>query len=174
MKVKNRSASVVGYTIPDLNVRRRFAPGEIKDISKDEVEKLLYQPGGRELFMDDLQVSEADMTTLGFGEQEPEYYYSHEDIERIMKTGSLDEFLDFLDFTPQGGMAIVKDYAVKLPLTDMNKIEALKKATGFDAAKAISHDKAVKEELTKGTETTTETRKRRTAPANQKYKIIEQ
>lgn len=32
MKVKNRSASVVGYKLPDLNVRRRFVPGEIKEI----------------------------------------------------------------------------------------------------------------------------------------------
>ena len=31
MKVKNRSASVAGYTIPDSNIRRRFAPGEVKD-----------------------------------------------------------------------------------------------------------------------------------------------
>jgi hypothetical protein len=54
MKVKNRSASVVGYTIPDLNVRRRFAPDEVKELPFDEIEKLLYQPGGRQLFLDDL------------------------------------------------------------------------------------------------------------------------
>lgn len=175
MKIKNRSASVVGYTIPDLNIRRRFAPGEVKDISKEEIEKLLYQPGGKELFMDDLQASAADMEALGFGEQEPEYFYSEEDVKRVMTTGSLDEFLDFLDFTPTGGIDLVKDLAVKLPLTDMNKIEALKKATGFDAGKAIAHNKAVEKELT-GDTVVAETRKRR-APVNNtqsKYKVIEQ
>lgn len=174
MKVKNRSASVAGYTIPDANIRRRFAPGEVKDIPQDEIEKLLYQPGGRELFEDDLQVSAADMAALGFGNQEPEYYYSEEDIKRIMTTGSLDEFLDMLDFAPDGVLNIVKDMAVKLPLADMNKIEAFKKATGFDAGKAIAHNKAVEKENS-AAPATTETRKRRVevaAPAAKEYKIV--
>jgi hypothetical protein len=42
INVKNRSASVLGYTLPDINVRRRFAPGEVKNISKDELERLAY------------------------------------------------------------------------------------------------------------------------------------
>ena len=41
MKVKNRSASVVGYKVPDLNVRRRFVPGEIKEIPVEELQQLL-------------------------------------------------------------------------------------------------------------------------------------
>jgi hypothetical protein len=179
MKVKNRSASVVVYTIADLNVSRRFAPGEVKEISKDEIQKLLYQRGGQTLFLDDLQVSAEDMRELGFGEQEPEYYYSPEDIKRIMVSGTMDEFLDLLDFSKEGGITIVKDYAVKLPLTDMNKIEALKKATGFDAAKAISHTKAVDKDLNGEGAKTLETRQRRTQPkventaVTNKYKIIE-
>lgn len=56
MRVKNRSVSVVGYTIPDLNIRRRFVPGEIKEISNEELDKLLYQPGGHYLLANFLQV----------------------------------------------------------------------------------------------------------------------
>ncbi|MBO5446772.1 hypothetical protein J6A34_04630, partial [bacterium] len=70
MKVKNRSACVVIYTIADLNITRRFAPGEVKEISKDEIQRLLYQKGGTSLFLDDLQVSAEDMAELGFGAQE--------------------------------------------------------------------------------------------------------
>ena len=40
MKIKNRSASTVVYSIPEMNVRRRFAPGEIKTVSKEEIESL--------------------------------------------------------------------------------------------------------------------------------------
>jgi hypothetical protein len=175
MKIKNRSASVVGYTIPEANIRRRFAPGEIKDIPKEEIEKLLYQPGGRELFMDDLQASSALLRELGLPEQEPEYFYSHEDIKKIMVSGSLDEFLDLLDFATQGGISIIKDYAIKLPLADMNKIEALKKATGFDAGKAIVNAKAVEKEINGEVQSTSEARKRRVEPAaiDNKYKVIE-
>ena len=174
MKIKNRSASVVGYTIPEANVRRRFAPGEIKDVPRDEIEKLLFQPGGKELFMDDLQVSPIDVRELGLPEQEPEYYYSHDDIKKIMLTGSLDEFLDLLDFATDGGIGIIKDYAVRLPLADMNKIEALKNKTGFDAGKAIANVKAVDKDLNGDSAAATETRKRRVEPVNNKYKIIEQ
>ena len=42
MKIKNRSAGTVVYAIEDLNIRRRFAAGEVKDISKEELVKLLY------------------------------------------------------------------------------------------------------------------------------------
>ena len=174
MRIKNRSASIVGYTIPEANIRRRFAPGEIKDVPKEEIEKLLFQPGGRELFLDDLQVEAKVMAELGFPEQEPEYYYSHEDIKNIMLTGSLDEFLDLLDFATEGGISIIKDYAIKLPLADMNKIEALKNATGFDAGKAISNIKAVNKELN-GEDKPAEERRRRTEPTTvSKYKVIEQ
>jgi predicted lactoylglutathione lyase len=174
MKIKNRSASVVGYTIPDSNIRRRFAPGEVKDISKDEVEKLLYQPGGRELFMDDLQAPADVMKELGFN-VEPEYFYSHDDVKELMINGSLDAFLDFLDFAPTGAVGIAKDLAIKLPLADRNKAEALKKATGFDANKAIQHNQAVEDSLNGDSTTVAEPRKRRVEqPTTEKYKIIQQ
>lgn len=139
MKIKNRSASVVGYKVPDLNVRRRFVPGEIKDIPVEELQQLLYQTGGRELLTNYLQVNKEDIKKLDMLEQEQEYFYSEEDIKRIMKFGSQDEFLDMLDFAPEGVMNLVKTYAVSLPLTDLYKIEALKNKTGFDSEKALKN-----------------------------------
>ena len=47
--VKNRSASMVIYRIPEENIRREFAPGEVKKISLDELTKLSYQSGGQAL-----------------------------------------------------------------------------------------------------------------------------
>ena len=41
--VKNRSSSVVVYRIPESNLRREFAPGEVKRIPFGELEKLTYQ-----------------------------------------------------------------------------------------------------------------------------------
>jgi len=40
--VKNRSGSVVAYTIPEDNIRRRFTPGETKRISYEELLHLSY------------------------------------------------------------------------------------------------------------------------------------
>ena len=176
MKVKNRSASVSGYTIPDLNVRRRFAPGEVKDVPKEELEKLLYQPGGADMFYGNLQVSEEDLRTLHADDQEPEYFYSEEDVKRVILHGSLDEFMDMIDFAPDGVLEIIKSQATALPMTDMNKAEAFKKKTGYDVMKAVSNLRAVQND-TESAVSDASTRKRRVEipqADSGKYKIVNQ
>ena len=68
---------------------------------------------------------------------EPEYYYSESDIKRIMISGSLDQFLDLLDFSPAGNIDVIKSLAVELPLNDMQKRDAIQKKFGFNINKAI-------------------------------------
>ena len=139
MKVRNRSTSTVSYTVPDLNIKRTFVPGEVKEIPQNELGILAQQPGGRVILVEYLQVSKEDIKQLDILEPEQEYFYSDEDVKRIMTMGSQDEFLDMLDFAPEGVIDMIKTYAVKLPLTDLFKVEALRKKTGFDSAKALEH-----------------------------------
>ena len=74
--VKNRSASMVVYSLPELNVRREFMPGESKTITFGELEKLSYQPGGRSIMQNFLQIIDPDATNdLGI-QREPEYNLS--------------------------------------------------------------------------------------------------
>lgn len=139
MKVRNRSTSVVVYSVPDLNVKREFSAGEIKEISQQELEILLQQPGGRVILTEYLQVNKEDIAHLDVIQPEQEYFYSDEDVKNIMRNGSLDEFLDMLDFAPEGVMDMIKTYAVQLPLTDLYKVNALREKTGFDSAKALEN-----------------------------------
>ena len=139
MKVRNRSTSVVCYTVPDLNIKRSFVAGEVKEIPREELAILIQQPGGRVILTEYLQVSREDIQQLDVLEPEQEYFYSDEDVKTIMLLGSQDEFLDMLDFAPEGVMDMIKTYAVQLPLTDINKIKALKEKTGFDSAKALEN-----------------------------------
>ena len=143
--VKNRSASVVVYRIPELNLRREWAPGETKRISFDEMEKLSYQPGGRELMANFLQVVDEEVTENLGVHREPEYDMSEEQIKELILSGSYEAFLDALDFAPIGVIDLIKKYSVSLPITDIHKREALKEKTGFDADKAIANEKADKE-----------------------------
>lgn len=174
MKVTNRSAGVVGYTIPEMSIRRRYQPGETKDIQKEEIDKLIYQPGGEFLLRNYLQVSVEDVETLGL-EVEREYHLDKNGVIDLMKNGSLDEFLDALDFAPEGVIEMFKDLAVSLPLGDSNKIEALKKKTGFDAMVALKNLKSTEQPVEEAkkerrSETSNGAPKRRTeAP---KYKVI--
>lgn len=144
--VKNRSASMVVYSLPELNVRREFMPGESKTITFGELEKLSYQPGGRSIMQNFLQIIDPDATNdLGI-QREPEYNLSEQEIVKLMTTGSLDAFLDCLDFAPVGVIDLIKKYSISLPLNDIDKREALKKKTGFDVTVALTNLQKEKEE----------------------------
>jgi hypothetical protein len=54
-----------------------------------------------------------------------------------MQNGSLDEFLDCLDFAPEGVIDLIKTLAVELPLNDVAKREAILNKTGFNVDNAI-------------------------------------
>lgn len=137
--VKNRSSSVVVYRIPETNLRREFEPGEIKRVSFGELEKLTYQPGGRELLENFLQILEEEVTTDLNVHREIEYDMSEAQVRDLLLSGSLDAFLDALDFAPIGVIDLIKTMSVQLPLTDLNKRRALKEKTGFDVDRALVH-----------------------------------
>jgi hypothetical protein len=137
--VKNRSAGRVIYKIPEDNVRREFAPGETKRISYPELLHLSYQPGGRELMANFLQIqSEGVLNSLNI-RTEPEYYMSEQQVIELLQNGSLEAFLDCLDFAPQGVIDLIKKFSVSLPLSDYSKRQALKEKTGFDVDAAITN-----------------------------------
>ena len=148
VKVKNRSRSIVHYTIPEERIARSFAAKEVKELEVSELEKLTYQPGGQYLLSNYLLINDKDVAEqLNTSNIEPEYWLEEDQIIHMMKYESLDRFLDCLDFAPQGVIDLIKGFAVELPLTDTAKLEAIKKATGFDAAKAIQiHKQAMEDE----------------------------
>ncbi len=138
IKVVNKYNGSVGYRVPDLNVRRRFYPGETKEITFDELEKLSYSPGGYSILTEYLEIQDENaINAILHGSPEPEYHYTKDDIKTLLNTGSLDQFLDCLDFAPESVKEIIKDMAVDLPLNDVRKREAILEKLGFDVDKAI-------------------------------------
>ena len=179
--VKNRSTSVVVYRIPESNLRREWAPGEVKRIPFGELEKLTYQPGGRELIANFLQIMENEVTDDLNVHREPEYNMSEEQVRDLILNGSIDAFLDALDFAPLGVIDLIKTMSVQLPITDMAKREALKTKTGFDVDKAIENDRASKEDSKKETiaDKPVERRVTESTPAGRRtsgnaYKVVKQ
>ena len=144
--IKNRSAGQVTYMIPEDGIRRSFAPGETKRISAEELEHLTFQPGGKEILAGFLQVIEEEGRQLVGLHVEPEYNMSEADIIKLIKEGSLDEFLDCLDFAPVGVIDLIKKFSISVPLYDMQKRAALKKKTGFDVDAALKNMAAEKED----------------------------
>ena len=144
--VKNRSSSMVVYRIPEDGIRRQFAPGESKKIYMSELEKLTYQPGGRALITNFLQITDESVTSNLNIHTENEYYMSEEQIAELIVNGSLDAFLDCLDYAPIGVIDLLKQYAVSIPMNDMEKRSALKEKTGFDVSVALAHIEAEKKD----------------------------
>ena len=172
--VKNRSAGVVLYKIPEDNITRRFAPGETKRVSYEELLHLSYQPGGTEILANFLQIqSEGVPKSLGINTQ-PEYYMSEQQIVELLKNGTMDQFLDCLDFAPVGVIELVKKYAVTLPLDNYEKRQALKTKTGFDVDMAIQNsglEPDTKEEEKLKTQVETPSTGRRTTT---NYKVVKE
>lgn len=143
IKVTNRYSGTVGYTIDDMNkLRRQYQPAETKEITFEELEKLFYIPGGRRIIEEYLVIDDTEALNELLGGVEPEYYYTEADVRRLLTTGSLDEFLDCLDFAPEGVTEMIKDLAVSLPCNDVAKRDAILKKYGFDVTKAIEAQNA--------------------------------
>lgn len=146
--VKNRSAGMVIYKVPELGVRREFAPGETKKVNFDELEKLTFQTGGRSLMNKYLQINSVEVLEELNLKHEPEYFMNENQIKDLLLKGSQDEFLDCLDFAPEGVIDLIKDIAVKMPLNDIAKRDAILEKTGFNVGSAIEHSKEDKEDNT--------------------------
>ena len=144
--VTNRSASVVVYSIVEDNIRREFQPGETKKIRHSELEKLTYQTGGPLLISNYFLIrSEDAIKDLGVP-TEPEYFMTEKEVIELIRTGTIDAWLDCLDFAPHGVIEMVKKLSVTVPLNDYEKRRALKEKTGFDVDAAIKHVEEEREE----------------------------
>ena len=138
VKVINKFSGTVGYDVPEMGVHRNFYPKESKEISFEELERLSFIPGGDVILRNYLEIVDEDVVMALFNEKsEPEYHYSENDVKQLLTIGTLDQFLDCLDFAPDVIKDMIKDLAVELPLNDMNKRQAIKDKLGFDVTKAI-------------------------------------
>ena len=158
IKVLNRDNGAVVYSIPEMNgLTRTFHSGETKEVTFEEIQKLSYIPGGIDLLRDSLVILDSkEAIDEILGHVEPEYSYTKDDIIKLMKFGSLDEFLDCLDFAPQGVKDLIKTLAVELPLNDVNKREAILEKLGFNVDNAIR----IKKEVAEPAQETNQTKRR--------------
>ena len=139
VKVRNRSNSVVVYSVEDLRVRREFMPGETKTIPLEEVYALSQKAGGAAIIANYLFIENPAAVEEMSMNVEPEYYLDDKGVIDLLTNGSVDALLDCLDFAPAGVLDLVQKYAISLPVTDTRKIKAIKDKTGFDVALALKH-----------------------------------
>lgn len=131
--VKNRSASTVIYSIPEMNnLRREFRPGEIKSVTGSELIQLSYRPGGRRIIENYLLINNEEVLDGLNMEVEPEYRLDEAGVVKLLKDGSEDQLIDCLNFAPEGVKDLVKAVALAMPLNDLNKCKIIKDMLGYD------------------------------------------
>lgn len=164
IKVTNRDNGFVGYQIPDMNIYRNFAPRESKMIPLTELKALQYVPGGEFTLKNLLVIDNRDaLSALNMTDVEPEYFYSEDDVRKLLHQGSLDQLEDALNFAPEGVINLIKDIAVKEEIPDIRKRDLITKKTGFNVNNAIMVNHVMDED---STEEENNTPKRKAAPIN--------
>jgi hypothetical protein len=187
VKVKNRFDGTTTYAIPEDRINRIFAAEEVKEIPMSELRKLTYQPGGEMILKEYLCIMDENAAAELIGGVEPEYNYSEEDVKNVMLNGTMDEFLDMLDFAPTAVKEMINSMAVKYELNDVAKREAILAKNGFNVTRAIENlraehaaeaDAGLIQPQSQQTRRVTSQEKvesntgRRTAPSVGKYKVV--
>lgn len=133
MKVMNRSTGTAGYSLPELNIRRVFNVGEIKELKDKEILALYNTDAGRLMLCQILQVQNKEFVQKEIWPDAPvEYFWTIEDIKKCMLEESAELFAETLEYAPEGVVDIMKDLAWRTPLTDLNKCTIMKQKLGFD------------------------------------------
>lgn len=149
VSVMNRSRATIAYTIPDMNIRRVFTPGETKKISEAELVALSYRPGGPAMLQRNLMIMNKEVAEELTPSVEPEYWMDDAEVKKLLmdtSNKSVDRLLDLLDFAPAGVKDLVKKYAVELPVQDVRKRAAIKEKTGLDVDMVLIHNRDMQEE----------------------------
>lgn len=184
IKVSNRDNGSVGYTIPEMGIKRMFQKGEIKEVTMEELRKLSYLPGGQVIINECLIVHNEEALKELNPNYEPEYFYTEKEVTELLLHGSQAQFLDCLDFAPEGVIGLVKQLAVELEINDLAKRKAIFDKTGFNVTRAIeiNHESTevdtepeIKQRRTAAPVTTkaepAATGRRTTAPTTGKYSV---
>lgn len=191
VKVLNRFLGQTTYVIPELHIRRTFQRGAEQEVPFKELQYLKYQAGGDEMLRNILMIEDEEALEKLVGEVEPEYHYTESDVENLLLNGSLAQLEDALDFAPLGVIELIKEKAVSLKISDINKRDAIAKKTEFNVTNAINNieleKKAEQEEASEAADKKENSSGRRTqpmakvdnkaperrVPATSKYKILD-
>ena len=179
IKITNRSTGIVGYSVPDLNIQRSFTPGETKEVTVEEVQRLSFTKGGKKLLEKYFILHNEDVVEEILGEVEPEYFYTEAEVKELLLRGSIEQLDDCLTFGNEGVFDMIKKLAVDLEINDISKRDLILKKLGYNVTNAINVSKMDSEEKSEENEATS---KRKSSPINldkpqrkaaspQKYKV---
>ena len=111
--------------------------GIILRLTEQEIKNIINTPGGRNIIENYLIVNDKDLLDKMKIDVQPEYFYTKEDVKKLLEEGTEDQLKDAIDFAPEGTKELIADVAVEERIPNLNKIETISKGTGRDIASQI-------------------------------------
>ena len=160
VKVFNNSTGDVGYTIPNRNVRRNWLPKQTLPIAVDELQEGLYDFGIEVLFKEGIlqiaSLEERIAVGLASGKTNEDTkkidvtddltgIYNQEQILTALKSDKLIDLITLLKDAQPGVKETLIDLAIDNEITDMKKVEQIKKYTGTDVMIIIQNRKKLED-----------------------------
>ena len=152
--IESLSTGRVGIDIPELHLRRRWEKkGAKTTIDLDTLKEAIYYKGVSNLFTDGfLKIDDMDvkieLRLEPEGAKEPENIIILSDAQRqrlltVAPDRDLKEALGKISYEQTQELI---EYAIEHEITDINKCDILKKATGVDIIKAVLLKRQAKED----------------------------
>ena len=166
ISVRNRNNGKTGYEIKERHLYRSWEPNEVKKIPFEELRAFAFTNSGLYALNNLLVVENEEALKLLNMDVEQEYFYTEDDIRKLLYEGSMDEFADFIDFAPDGAIEVAKAIAVKEEIPDIRKRDMISKKTGVNINNAIMINHVMNDESEKVEEAPKERRVKAEAPAS--------
>ena len=144
IKIRNLCDHSVVYSITD-GARRELAPNQSITVTAGELRQLNSEYGGSVLLRNFIQIFNDELADE-FGvnvEENPEYKWSKEDVDRVLLEEPIEVLEDALDFAPAGIIDLIISRAVATQLPDNRKRKAILESTGRNISKMIEVDEWV-------------------------------
>lgn len=139
--VRSRARGKVVYIIDALRVRRVWEkPGDVINISIDELVELRTVKGGQTLLDKYLVVEDDEAITMLYDyELPPEYKYGEAEIDYLLHAGTNEQLFDALDYAPEGVLQMIRAMAIKNKPDTTAKVEAINKKFNIDLLTVIKN-----------------------------------
>ena len=145
--IESLSTGRVGIDIPELHLRRRWEKkGAKTTIDLDTLKEAIYYKGVSNLFTDGFLKIELGLEPEGATEPENIIILNDAQRQRLLTVAPIRDLKEMLGKISYEQAQELTEYAIDHEITDINRCEVLKTATGVDVIKAVLLRRQAKED----------------------------
>lgn len=152
IRVYNRSNSTVFYKDEETNKTRVWEPSNFrresyKDLSFEEIERVVNTRGGKVLFEEYLLIKDKNICDKLEINYTKEYFYDEKEVRHILEKGTEFDLIEMIKNSTEGIKDLIKQIAIEIKLDSSRKREIIKQYLKFDVNFAINNDLKFDNEL---------------------------